>query len=520
MATGTAPNSGVPKHVLSKQIRLQGGPKLKAQDGYSEELCDLVAFTLVRDPKQRPSMDDILEHPYLRDTEDEYPKSLLVELIKRHDKWANAGGQRASLLQPYGAEAAEYREDPFIRGEWRFSTLESTEIMEGLGTEPLSNIEYVGNRIDPVADMTSTQAQEDSMNSYFAGETSHEVLEDFSNIEYTPGPSPRSHFDGLSAPAETVIPDEKRVRRGGHHLGALFDPNSSDYTSPALQKPTPKAKQDNSQRGPSDLPLRSQNASSTDLQRSDTETSSQGSLRSGKKIANIDTMRANRYARPTTMDWDFPQAAPAASSTLPSLPTLQSESSGASHANLNDWTPGYESDYAPSPSRPPLRNTETAPVPHDLTRGSRLDMDALLGDLGDTMPTYAYAPPQQPTFQEAGHIDTTEADDGSLDLDAMMGDLAPMNEPYHDTSDTQSSVYRGYETNDVVDTTATTPWRASIPAPPNAEAMAAGASDDVLGLELERFLGEWTSELGALGAQFAEFGVDDLSEDGEGKGSG
>jgi len=504
MATGNGPNNRVPIPNLAKRLRLQNGPKLKAQDGYSQELCDLVAFVLVLDPSKRPSMDEILEHPYLRDTEDEYPTRLLADFAENHERWLATGGQRMSLIQPYGAEAAEYHEDPSTKDEWRFSTLDTGALDETAQTSSM-NYGYAGSSTDPVADMTSAQAQEDTMNSYFAGGPPDEDLGHFSNSDYTPGPSPRSFYDGPSSdPAETTVPNETSVQRGGGHLGALFDPNASDYTSPALQKKTPKSKQHDSQRGQSDLPLRSRNASSTDLQRSDTETSSQGSFRSNKKISKIDTVRANNYARPTTMDWDFPQKAPAPSSTMPSLPTLQSESSGTSHPNLSDWTPGYESDVGPPPSRPPLRHAETAPAPHDITRGSRLDMDALMGDLGDT---YAYAPPEQPTFQGAP-MDMAETDDGSLDLDAMMGEFTPRDEPYHSASGT-----------DNVETAATAPSNFPIPAPPSVVAMAIGASDDVVEAELKRMIEGFGAGLEALGAQFAQFDVDDEYESTDGEGN-
>ncbi|KAK4698117.1 hypothetical protein P7C71_g86, partial [Lecanoromycetidae sp. Uapishka_2] len=508
MAMGYAPNPRVPRHMLQKKHRLQGVPKLQEQDGYSAELCDLVAFTLVRDPKQRPSMDEILGHPYLQYSEEEYPITLLAELVDRHKSWEAVGGQRASLIQPYGAEAAEYHEIPYSKGEWRFSTIASTESVNGLDFDsPLSTV-HENLHIDPIADMKSTQAQEDTMNSYFAGEPSEEASEPYSHSPYTPGPSPRSFPEGSnSVLEESAAPDGKRVQRGGNHLGALFDPSTPDYTSPALEKKSLKSKQDGSQHGSSDLPLRSQNASATDLNRSDTETSSQGSFRLSKKVSNIDTDKANRYARPTTMDWDFPsQNLAAASTTLPSVTNLQPESSSTSHPNLSEWKAGYESDIAPSPSRPPLRHAETAPSPHDFTRGSRLDMDALMGDLGDDIPNF-YAPTQaQPSFDVAYPTTMPENDDGGLDLDAMMGEFTPLDEPY-----------QGGSTNDDVDTAATSPPTFPLPTYPGAEAMAEGASEAILEADLVRMLGNFSLGLEALGTQFEQYLEDEYeSTDGDG----
>lgn len=508
MATGGAPNNRLLPHLLPKRLRLQGGPKLKVQDGYSEELCDLVSFVLVLDPKKRPTMDEILEHPYLRGTEHEYPTRLLADFVGRHERWLATGGQRMSLVQPYGAEPAEYHEDPSTTDEWRFSTLGTTGMMEELDFDSSLNTPYGSIHIDPIADMTSTQAEEDTMNSYFAGEPSDDVSENFSNSAYTPDPSPRSLLDGSNAiSAQVGAPNGNKAQRGGHHLGAIFDTNIPDYTSPALQKRISKSKQDETQHRSSDLPLRSQNASSTDLHRSDTETSSQGSLRSGKKVSNIDTDKANRYARPVTMEWTFPQAEAAASSTLPSVPTLQSESSGTSHPNLSEWTAGYESDIASSPSRPPLRHAETAPVPRDLTRGSRLDMDALMGDLGDDVPDYAYAPPQIQSDSEAAYpVTTQETNHGGLDLNTMMEELGPLDGPYHDGS-----------TSVDADLVTTSHQTFPMPAYPSAEAMAEGASEATLEADLARMVGNWSLGLEALGTQFEEYLDDDYeSTDGEG----
>ena len=527
MATGNPPNNRLPLQRLPKQIRLQGGPKLKAQDGYSEELCDLVAFVLEPDPTKRPSMDEILEHPYLRDTEEEAPTSSLSELVQVYDKWVYAGGQRASLIQPHGAEAAEFYDDPATKEQWRFSTIESTEMLEAMEHDEAFNGPYAGlsrTHIDPVADMTSAQAQEDSLNSYFADQNPDDILDQLPNTVYSPGPSPRPPFGASSiAISESVVPDEKSVQRGRHHLDSLFDQDKPGYSSPALTDTTSKSAKDDKS---SDLPLRSRNASSTDMQRSDSEISSQGSLRSGKKIAKIDTLRANRYARPTTMDWDFPQAAPAAPDSVPDLPSLQPEVKNVAPPNTSDWAPnddfGYgspseevdESDYAPPPTRPPLRHAETEPVlvSQDLARGSRLDMDALLGDMGDTMPNYAFAAPPNPqnSLEDTDRVSMAEP---GLDLDAMMSDHPSSlhDEPDPNTASHHSSTYTSsYEPTDMGETPATSfSSSVALAQPPSAEAMTEGATSPLLELELGRLAVEWAAGLEALGADFAAIAVED-----------
>lgn len=61
-------------------------PKLDS-DSYSEGLKDLIAFALDSNPVTRPTMADILAHPYIAGTEEEYPTSSVSELVRNYYQW-------------------------------------------------------------------------------------------------------------------------------------------------------------------------------------------------------------------------------------------------------------------------------------------------------------------------------------------------------------------------------------------------------------------------------------------------
>lgn len=126
MATGQVPNVTVPMHMLSSV--LENAPRLTG-DHYSEGLRDFIAYCLNNDPKARPTAEQILQHPFIADTENTHPTKSLIALIERYTMWEFKGGQRASLFNPGGAAApvgADELEDDSGNDEfdWNFSLSE------------------------------------------------------------------------------------------------------------------------------------------------------------------------------------------------------------------------------------------------------------------------------------------------------------------------------------------------------------------------------------------------------------
>ena len=512
MVTGSPPNVRIPTAALDKHLKRTGPPRLKVEDGYSQELSDFVAFTMQLEPENRPTMDAILEHPYIRDTEKDYPTSSLADLVRVFERWAYAGGQRNSLISPYGAEAVEFHVESATKTEWRFSTLESTEELENLAVDSAFDLSDTENdgfgpasghlpsvHIDAITDISSAQAQEDSLNSYFEGEPPDDYLdEDLADEIYKPISSSQPDLNA------TFGPDEERVRRGANHLGSLFGQNvdNSEISDTYVQS--------------SDLPLRSQTMGAS---RQDGDGSTGGSSRSGRNLANIDTLRANSYnARPPTMNfgWKFPEKAS----------TGAEAQLGGDHPNLKTWTSSAELEYGgpcddfesshndelyvPS-TRPALRHAATEPVQMNessaLMRGSRLDMDALMGTL--SVSSALYATPAQDhyiTDLQAAAAPTREAsaDDDSIDLNTMISDadIDSISDAYADPGDTPRDQQSGalpppqhYELSN--GHLRTVP----CPQPPSEEAMVAGAPQVVLDMEVVRFAEAFRSGLGILSQQ-------------------
>ena len=78
IASGLPPNvaAGVDFSRLGSYLKSHT-PRLEG-DLYSQGLKDLVAYCLVDDPKQRPTIEEIQRHPYIFDTQDEYPTMALA----------------------------------------------------------------------------------------------------------------------------------------------------------------------------------------------------------------------------------------------------------------------------------------------------------------------------------------------------------------------------------------------------------------------------------------------------------
>ncbi|EMC95211.1 hypothetical protein BAUCODRAFT_50597, partial [Baudoinia panamericana UAMH 10762] len=127
MATGQPPYTNVPQQRLAEVTHEP--PRLEG-DQYSAGLKDFVAFCLNRDAKARPSAEQVLQHPYIANTEAQYPSKSLRHLIERYAMWEHGGGQRQSLFFAGGA-APPVIHDESTNGdandtqEWNFSTSDS-----------------------------------------------------------------------------------------------------------------------------------------------------------------------------------------------------------------------------------------------------------------------------------------------------------------------------------------------------------------------------------------------------------
>lgn len=285
-------------------------PKLDG-DAYPEGLRALVSFVLDSDPRTRPSMQLILEHPFIAESRETHPTASLGELVKTYYQWLQKGGQRASLFNPGGAAHAEMPEDnsALTGDEWNFSTTANFEKRYSL-----VNFDELS------ASLAEMEA------------------------ELTPNASPPSRsFEeprdlGVDMSFEEQANFDERVKRGAAAMEGLFDGEKPMYRYETKNDFVPIEQQSSS-----DLPLR------TDTDRSSVTSTfidiNLGAYDSSHyaagvgapapfQLADADTIRANRSSnrltrhlsvvtsesqepdeypvprgpRPPTMEWTFPSS--------------------------------------------------------------------------------------------------------------------------------------------------------------------------------------------------------------------
>lgn len=304
---------------------------------HSEGLSDLVAFVLESKPADRPSMHQVLQHPYIQGSEETHPTESLAELVKTYYRWEHSGGQRQSLFMNSGAAAAEFPPTLVEEDDWNFSTTSNFEQeLEGFSFDP-----------DTLKDPATSVKPEN------ASEASNGQAADYSfpspivvPAVYPLNPSKATPRDGEHWPPHgertllEKINTEERVKRGEKAFTGLFNEQKPPYqykvkadfieqksvpTTSALSKPLSRTR--------SDLPLRDESVQSA-VHRKEIDTDH---LRSASydKTPNIDlatvntikALRMNRFIenmghddRPeispfygeidkrATKDWTFTQA--------------------------------------------------------------------------------------------------------------------------------------------------------------------------------------------------------------------
>jgi hypothetical protein len=180
--------------------RLKQPISLPEHEQFSEGLRSLVKYTLSPEAKTRPSMKDVLEHEYLRETEETYPTSTLIQLVQVYYQWLHSGGQRASLFMPGGAVLSDVS-DSIINpiDEWNFST---TDIFEKRNSTLLETPSLSG--LSPTDNFEGEATPKGSM----PITSSPPALRDMTNVQ-------KLNF-------------ESRVKRGAD-LSNLFDKEKPDY---------------------------------------------------------------------------------------------------------------------------------------------------------------------------------------------------------------------------------------------------------------------------------------------------
>ena len=205
--------------------RLDKAIELPEDEGFSDGLRALVSHTLTPDAKIRPSMQAVLEHEYVANTENSHPTTILSELVKNYYAWLYGGGQRTSLFMPGGAAVPSDFSGATTTSDqgWNFSLTESCQ-----------------NRLSTIFDMPDFSEFSDLPHLQHEGE---------STPKRPTGPTPSFDSEALSSTDKANF--EERVKRGAD-LGNIFDQEKPQYEYKAKSDFIPVT----TERRVSDLPFR------------------------------------------------------------------------------------------------------------------------------------------------------------------------------------------------------------------------------------------------------------------------
>lgn len=424
IATGNPPyHKAEPGRKLTMMLK-RSAPTLKQKD-FSDGLVDLVELVMKTSPQDRPSMEAILQHPYLLDTEENYPTKSLADLVKIYYRWEYSGGQRMSLFMPGGAEAAAFPKIGDDDGEWNFST---TMNFDAQHIAEAANIP----RPSAPAPYAAIHKPKSSLNLAFGMSDAPKMDDDELEVTVTEPHDRPATATGIGG----------NVERGEKSLRAIFDLSTPEVTRPSLD------------RSISDLPLRNASSGvavhkevdkSTTVKTPSIDLSSVNTIKANRKnrsglsldklgvVDREDTPKLPESTKRATMEWTFATAQETPTSEMPMPPRP------AQRGTL-DWsfaTAGtvQEEDTEEDSLlvRPALRHMATQPIGKmDPRPKSVLDLDELWEsdlssamntapasddeafanyDLSDAHQPFASLPPDQPATETPN--ETTEEDQPS-----------------------------------------------------------------------------------------------------------
>ena len=580
MAKGRPPNAGLMGARQIESMLKRNNPKLKPEDGVSQRLCDLVAYVLELRPERRPSMDDVLHHPYLHETEETHPTTTLRQLIRVYENWASAGGQRQSLIQPSGAAPVEFPEDPKDFGDWRFSVVNIGESAYDNVDNPMPSF-----HVDPTMDLELAQREENNLNSLIP------------ESSYTPEASPGSPSNLADHPEDNIDPthgitmkttasEELRILGVRARFAAYFE--GAGYSGSEAAPTAPPS------RPHSDLQLRNDTSGTSG---SDASQKGSSKKKSSFRGTPVDTARANsneiveqriveqrkrdadREARRGTLlqTWDFPMASGPAQEPqhelAPSIdPNWNQNHRDSSHGFEDLGAPGDDVEVAGHPyafpSRPALHHYATAPVEPPMlhnnmdTASSRqtLDLDALMNE---GMYNYTAPPSQQYNYNASlpeqdddpapyqsypdtagpaatveahdyGYIAPSPRNDHHMDAMSPTARAGPEDDHYqydtitghpntngnssYDLTERARGTYNGLTPPTTGSFNGSTPEEIARPSPPSAAAMAGDAPTGLMGAELLRLSKEWEEGLRSAAELWGDDIFAEKDTDGEAEG--
>ncbi|KAL0257483.1 hypothetical protein SLS55_008297 [Diplodia seriata] len=296
MATGLPPDAGRNFEFLANRRQ---APRLEGNQ-YSNGLRDFVSFILKERPYERPSVAEVLEHPYVFGTQESFPNTSLSTLVKRFLDWQDRGGNRTSLWAAGGAEGLDADPSSEIGEDWVFST--TVEFERDFAYEKRLSM------VDPFRD---------------GGDVRQDDMEDAS--------APRGR--GRKFMMHQKAMKEQQIKRGEEGLERLFNLEAPEYKYG--EDPSMLQLDGPDRSSQSDLALRNwePNGASNRVTMIDLDAVDAGfEMTPNLDLANASTLRAsrinrimkeleddddeeytyqpNRTSRRATKDWKFPMMDP------------------------------------------------------------------------------------------------------------------------------------------------------------------------------------------------------------------
>jgi len=363
--------SGLPPNATANIDLSQFGAYLKQYcprlegDKYSDGLKALVAFCMVDDPAKRPRIEQVQQHHYIFNTEDEYPTASLSKLVSAYKLWEAQGGIRRSLFCAGGAQGSANMDDESQSpsDEWNFGDNDDDD-------------GFLENSADALAVY-------DAYDVPFAAPTETPQTQSRQGRRRRPP----KNMPQLRGPLEKV-----------------FDPNTLSNYGDNARAFYGYGRQDSSPPPDSDLPLRNLSQDSTvresliDLDASlggDTLTrfgDAETIKPAGRQVAAAADSGSTDMGRRKTQDWTFPAMTPAIEG--PDEEPFHFLNEPSSAINTRPTRAFHSADNSYSDYRISL----TVPVSQP-NRGSTLsliDLDASILDDIDTPLSAFPSPPQRP----------------------------------------------------------------------------------------------------------------------------
>lgn len=356
VATGLPPNAttAIDPSKFGTYLK-QHVPRLEG-DQYSARLKDLVAYCMIHDPKKRPPIELIQLHPYIYDTERDYPTESLSKLVNAYRLWESQGGIRQSLFAAGGAQGPVSEKSPRQDEEWDFNA-----------EDPLQ----------PPLDDSETQAVYDVYGSSVDLPAQPQPV---SRRRRKPPPNLRA----FQAPLEKVFDPNTMANYHEHARDFYYKPSPTSSSDLPLREDTEQSKLRESL---IDLDVSLKRNSQKAPQLDDLET-----IRpTGKPPLSADKKKDNRR----TQDWTFPVMSPLS----PEFDHSRFLPEDKNKSQSKESQPGE-----PTPRKPNATLLDPGTQDNRVSTLSLIDLDA------------SFTPS---TSTEAQRPSTADSDSGSVSSDPM-----------------------------------------------------------------------------------------------------